>query len=212
MLFLWANTLEKYDRKLGRNSQALRLIDRSAIKAFPVRTKNSRKEMHKYRMEHLILEAKKGSSDAFTQLMQSQLQNMYKVARAILHNDEDVADAVSDTILACWEKIWQLKKAEFFRTWMTRILINNCKDILRKQNSLSLVEELPEESVYDTKYENVEWKDALNALDEKYRLVMILYYVEGFNTVEISGLLDMPESTVRSRLSRGRERLAKTLV
>ena len=157
-------------------------------------------------MENLILEAKKGNSDAFTRLMQSQLQNMYKAASAILNNDEDVADA----ILTCWEKLRQLKNPAFFRTWMTRILINKCKDMLRKQSGFSLVEELPEQPVYDAKYENVEWKDALNALDEKHRLVMVLYYVEGFNTVEISEMLDMPESTVRSRLSRGREKLAKS--
>lgn len=160
-------------------------------------------------MENLILEAKSGDSDAFTRLMQSQLQNMYKAARAILSNDEDVADAVSDTILTCWEKLWQLKNPSYFRTWMTRILINKCKDVIRKQSGFSLVEELPEQPVYDTKYENVEWKDALNSLDEKHRLVMVLYYVEGFNTAEISEMLDMTESTVRSRLSRGREKLAK---
>lgn len=155
------------------------------------------------------MEAQNGDSDAFTRLMQSQLQNMYKAARAILSNDEDVADAVSDTILTCWEKLRQLKNPSCFRTWMTRILINKCKDIIRKQSGFSLVEELPEQPVYDTKYENVEWKDALNSLDEKHRLVMVLYYVEGFNTAEISEMLDMTESTVRSRLSRGREKLAK---
>lgn len=162
-------------------------------------------------MEDLVFKAKKGDSDAFMRLMQSQMQNMYKAARAILHNDEDVADAISDTILTCWEKLWQLKKAEFFRTWMTRILINKCKDIIKQQSSVSLVDEIPEQSVFDTKYENIEWKEALNSLDEKHRLVMILYYVEDFNTAQISKMLDIPESTVRSRLSRGREKLAKAL-
>ncbi|MDE7205697.1 MAG: RNA polymerase sigma factor [Lachnospiraceae bacterium] len=163
-------------------------------------------------MENLIVEAKRGDSDAFIRLMQSQLQNMYKAASAILNNDEDVADAISDTILTCWEKLWQLKNPSYFRTWMTRILINKCKDMIRRQRGFSLVEELPEQPVYDTKYENVEWKDALNSLDEKHRLVMVLYYVEGFNTVEISEMLDMTESTVRSRLSRGREKLAKSFM
>ena len=196
---------------MGRNHKTSRLMCRS-MKNVSCAHKKDRKEMHETKMENLILEAKGGNSDAFTRLMQSQLQNMYKAARAILSNDEDVADAISDTILTCWEKIWQLKNPSYFRTWMTRILINKCKDILRKQSGLSLVEELPEQPVYDTKYENVEWKDALNSLDEKHRLVMVLYYVEGFNTVEISEMLDMTESTVRSRLSRGREKLAKSFI
>ncbi len=162
-------------------------------------------------MKSLIKEARSGDSDAFAELMQSQMKNMYKAARAILYHDEDVADAISETILTCWEKLWQLKEEDYFRTWMTRILINKCNDILRNQKNISLVEEIPEVSSYDTKYENVEWKEALNSLGEKYRLVLMLYYVEGFKTAEISDILNMPESTVRSRLARGREQLAEEL-
>lgn len=160
-------------------------------------------------MDSLVKKAKMGDPDAFTELMQSQMQNMYKAARSILHNDEDVADAVSETILACWEKMWQLKEETYFRTWMTRILINKCKDILRKQRNITLMEEVPEVSSRDSEYENVEWEEALDSLSEKYRLVMILYYVEGFKTGEISEILAMPESTVRSRLARGRQQLVK---
>lgn len=92
---------------------------------------------------------------------------------------------------------------------MTRILINKCNDILRKQRNIMLVEEIPEQLSYDRKYENVEWEEALESLDEKYRLIMLLYYVEGFKTGEIGDILSMPESTVRTRLARGRQRLAR---
>ncbi len=160
-------------------------------------------------MNSLVRKAKQGDPDAFTELMQSQMQNMYKAARSVLYNDEDVADAISETILACWEKIWQLKEEDYFRTWMTRILINKCNDILRKQRNIMLVEEIPEQLSYDRKYENVEWEEALESLDEKYRLIMLLYYVEGFKTGEIGDILSMPESTVRTRLARGRQRLAR---
>lgn len=163
-------------------------------------------------MDHLILEAKRGDPDAFSALMQSQMQNMYKAAIAILNSDEDAADAIADTILICWEKLDQLKKPEFFRTWMTRILINKCKDIIRKRKRYSFVEEVPDVSVQEEGYENVEWKDALNCLEEKYRLVAVLYYVEGFSTVEIGEMLGMPDSTVRSRLSRARRKLAQEFV
>ena len=160
-------------------------------------------------MNSLVRKAKQGDPDAFTELIQSQMQNMYKAARSVLYNDEDVADAISETILACWEKIWQLKEEDYFRTWMTRILINKCNDILRKQRNIMLVEEIPEQLSYDRKYENVEWEEALESLDEKYRLIMLLYYVEGFKTGEIGDILSMPESTVRTRLARGRQRLAR---
>ena len=84
-------------------------------------------------MERLISQARKGDPDAFTALMESQMQNMYKAARSVLCNDEDIADAISDTILVCWEKLSQLKENRYFRTWMTRILLNKCNDILRKR-------------------------------------------------------------------------------
>lgn len=163
-------------------------------------------------MDHLIMEAMRGDPDAFSSLMQSQMQNMYKAARAILNNDADAADAIAETILTCWEKLNRLKKPEFFRTWMTRILINKCKDIIRKQRSYSFVEEVPEVSVQEDGFENVEWKDALHCLEEKYRLVTVLYYVEGFSTAEIGEMLGLPDSTVRSRISRARRKLAQEFV
>lgn len=160
-------------------------------------------------MDNLIRMAKLRDADAFTQLMQSQMQSMYKTARAILYNEEDAADAISETILACWEKIGQLKQECYFKTWMTRILVNKCNDLLRKQENLTFSEEMPDIPARETGYENMEWIEALNMLDEKYRLVIILYYVEGFRTGEIGEILSLTDSAVRSRLARGREQLAQ---
>ena len=93
---------------------------------FPARIKKGKNIMDK-----LIKEAKGGDPDAFARLMRSHMQSMYKTAGAILFNDEDIADAISDTILACWENLSGLKNNRFFKTWMTRILVNKCSDIRR---------------------------------------------------------------------------------
>lgn len=158
-------------------------------------------------MESLISQARKRDPDAFTALMESQMQNMYKAARSVLCNDEDIADAIADTILVCWEKFSQLKEDRYFRTWMTRILLNKCNDILRKRKQMVWMDEIPETPDVDAGFENSEWKEALNSLSENFRLVVMLYYIEGFKTSEISQILDIPEGTVRSRLARGREQL-----
>lgn len=160
-------------------------------------------------MDDLVKRAQRGDADAFAELMQSQMQNMYKTARAMLRDDEDAADAISDTILVCWEKMDQLKKAGFFKTWMTRILINKCNDYLRQRKKMYPVEEVKETPVSSEEYENVEWMEMMRSLDEKYRLVMILYYVNGLKTTEISSVLHIPDSTVRTRLARGRSRMAE---
>ncbi len=159
-------------------------------------------------IHNLIRNAQRKDADAFTELMQSQMQAMYKTAQAILKNDEDAADAISETILACWEKMEQLKKPEFFKTWMTRILINKCNDILRQKKRVSPVEEVEERAENASEYENIEWMELMENLDEKYRLVMILHYVNSLTATEIASVLHMPVSTVRTRLSRGRKQIA----
>ncbi|SEA24996.1 RNA polymerase sigma factor, sigma-70 family [Lachnospiraceae bacterium NK3A20] len=79
--------------------------------------------------KYLLQRALERDPDAFTQLMQLQMQNMYRTAFAILMNDEDAADAIQDTILILWEKLPTIRNPEYFRTWYTRILINRCLDM-----------------------------------------------------------------------------------
>lgn len=158
-------------------------------------------------MEKLIERARKGDPDAFADLMQSQMQNMYRTARAIMMNDEDAADAIQETILVCFEKLETLRENKYFKTWMTRILINKCYDMIRQNRGVVYTEELPEQAT-ENDICNLELKEALDALDEKYRLVMVLFYSEGFHTDEIAKMLNIPGSTVRTRLSRARAQMA----
>ena len=156
--------------------------------------------------ETLIQKAKMKNSDAFAELMKSQMQSMYRTAKAILMNDEDVADAIQDTLLICWEKLNELKVDRYFKTWMTKILINNCYGIIRRNRKITYTDELPER-VSEENASNIEWREALSTIDEKYRIVLILFYSEGFLTKEIAKILGITDSAVRTRLSRGREQL-----
>ena len=100
-----------------------------------------------------------------------------------------IADAISETILTCWEKLDQLSDPVWFRTWMTRILVNKCNDVIRQGKNLCMPGDVPEISAADSGFTNAEWNEALSMLDEKYRLVLMLYYVEGYKTSEISAIL-----------------------
>lgn len=71
------------------------------------------------------------------------------------------------------------------------------------------METLPETPAPDLGFLNLEWNEALHILDEDHRIVIILYYVEGFKTSEIAAILDIPESTVRNRLARSRKKLGR---
>jgi RNA polymerase sigma-70 factor (ECF subfamily) len=152
--------------------------------------------------------ARRRDKAAFQQLMEEQGKPMYRVAKAILKNDEDVADAMQETALACWEKIDTLKKDRYFQTWLMRILINNCNAIYRQRSRIISDEVLPEEISVDNGYANVEWEFFLNSLEEKYRILIILYYVQGFKTKEIASILELNESTVRARLAAARKKAA----
>lgn len=158
-------------------------------------------------MIQLAEKAVQGDTDAFLELMEKNTLSMYKVARGILKSDEDVADAVQDTILTCFEKIHTLRQPEYFKTWMIRILINECKQILAHYQKVKIPGELPETGRQDASLAEFEFKEMLELVDEKYRVILVLYYVEGFRISEIAELLGLNENTVKTRLSRARTQI-----
>lgn len=157
----------------------------------------------------LIEKAVQKDPDAFCSLLQMHAQDMYRVALAILMNDEDVADALQDVALTCWDKITTLRNPEYFKTWLIRIVINKSREMLRRSRRYAYIEDVPETATYDEC--NIELKEALRSLDEKYRVPVILFYYEGYDTGEISKILKLPGSTVRTRLQRAREKLKEFL-
>lgn len=163
-------------------------------------------------MIQLVKKAQKGDQEAFIQLIERNKQAMYKVAIGILNNDTDAADALLDTILSCYENLRTLRQPKYFKTWMTRILKEHQKLIpidsyvSKSSNCNSKELSCPESTSWT---DNQDFFELLNQMEETYRLVLILYYVEEFNIKEISQLLDMNENTVKSRLSRGRRLFRK---
>lgn len=162
--------------------------------------------------EILVKKAKCRDKDAFVELIKEHQLSMYKVGKAILKNDEDVADAIQDTILACWEKIGTLKKHEYFKTWLIRILINNCNVMLNKKSKVVLNNELPDTQETIVDFEWIEWQDIMNCLNDKQRIVVELYYVEQFKVKEIAHILKISQSAVKSRLHKARELLEKEYI
>lgn len=160
-------------------------------------------------MDGLVRKARKRDKEAFGQLIRQHTPGMYKVAKAILKNDEDAADAIQETALTCWEKLGLLKKDKYFKTWMTRILINHCNQIYRQRSRMVSEVILPEEGAAEESYAAVEWREFLQCLEEKYRIVTILYYVEGFKIREIAEILQVNEKTVSGRLATARDRMEK---
>ena len=134
---------------------------------------------------------------------------MYRVAWSILRNEADVQDALQDAVLKAWEKRDRLRDEKFFRTWITRILINACYDTQRKRRRIVSMDEIPESTVSDAPDPDLAL--ALQALPEKLRLPLVLCYSEGMSYEEAADVLRIPITTLRGRLRRGKEELRKEL-
>ena len=160
-------------------------------------------------LEYLVRRAKRGDPQAFIELIEAGRQSMYKVARSYFSNEEDIADVIQDTVETAYRSIAGLKNDKYFHTWLIRILINKCIDMIRKNRRESPVGFLPEQGEMCAELANCEFEELMRFLDEKYRTVLLLYYGEGIKVTEIAQILDMEENTVKSRLSRGREKFRK---
>lgn len=158
-------------------------------------------------MELLVKRAKRGDAEAFIELIEGNKQSMYKVARGFLRDEEDVADVMSETVLTCYEKIRTLKQDAYFKTWMIRILINHCKDILRKQKRSIFMEDVDRLEDGAQSGGEREFQELIEPLKEQDRSIFTLYYVYGMKVKEIAACMGMKENTVTTRLKRGRDAL-----
>ena len=164
-----------------------------------------------YKKKSNVAKAKNGDKEAFIELINENRLNIYRVAKGILKNEYDIEDAIQNTVIKAFEKISTLKNDDFFRTWIIRILINECNDILRKNKRVVSLEDSIGKEKYDDKYENMDLINAVKSLNEDLRNITVLYYFEDMSTVEIAKTLEIPEGTVRSRLSRAREKLRERM-
>lgn len=138
---------------------------------------------------------------------------MFRLARAILKNDEDAEDAVQEAILSAYVNLDSLRKPEKFKSWILHILTNKCYDACRKNRSavaLSDVEEILPASGTDCTEKLSLWQ-VVQQLPEDLRTVITLFYYEDFSIRQISETLDLGQAAVKTRLFRGRQRL-KTLL
>ena len=152
--------------------------------------------------------------EAFERLVNSVKTKLYKTGMAILKNDDDTYDAIQNTLISSYKYFDTLKEEKFFKTWITRILINKCYDILKKKEKISYLNkeiEVNENTAYYDEYKiDSKVENALNTLDSDLRTTTILYYYDDF-VEEISDILNIPEGTVKSRLSRARGKLYNLL-
>jgi len=135
---------------------------------------------------------------------------LFLVAATYLHNTEDAKDAVQEAALAAYKAIDSLKHREYFKTWLTRILINKCKNFLKaKRETVELSDGL---NVFcDVQTEDMEIMDAICRMDKTKAMYISLRFYNDMNYEEVASALKQPLSTVKYRTRKALEEL-KTLL
>ncbi len=155
--------------------------------------------------------AAKGDTEAFSRLYEMVYKDLYHIALYCLRNTHDACDAVSDTVIDAFSSIGKLKSPEAFKNWIFKILYSKIK---RKQkeyiNCINASEEEINESE-DFNFDSAELKEALDTLDNESKIILSLSVLEGYSSKEIAEICGIRASTVRSRLTRIKQKLRAEL-
>ncbi|MDR0978471.1 MAG: sigma-70 family RNA polymerase sigma factor [Lachnospiraceae bacterium] len=138
-------------------------------------------------MEQMLEDVKNGDKDAFTNFILQNEQKYYKVARTIVHNDDDIADSLQNTLIYAYKNIKKVKDMKFFNTWIIKILINECKKTYNRNKKIHYLDdekELPDEKS-TLGEEDSDFYIIINNLEKKDRQIFVLHYMYGLTTKEI---------------------------
>ncbi|WP_430112588.1 sigma-70 family RNA polymerase sigma factor [Paenibacillus sp. B1-33] len=158
--------------------------------------------------------AQQGDCEAFIRLITGMERSLYRVARSILKRDEDCADVIQEAIFKAFRAIHTLREPAYFQTWMFRILMNECHQLVNKQKRVVVMADLPMKSATAADDEHIEYLDLIaeiDRLEDNHRIVISLHYFEDMSVKDIAELLDTSEGTIKSRLHWARATLAKVM-
>lgn len=175
--------------------------------------------------KRLIKQAKRGDREAFAEIVELYKDKIFQLAYRMTGNRQEAEDIAQETFLRVYANINQYNEGYKFSTWIYRIATNLCIDRARKKkpdfsldekaagtegldwySRLSSPDKTPEETVVTQELQN-HVQDAITQLSPKYRSIMILRYIEDLSLQEISELLKLPITTIKTRIHRGREAL-----
>lgn len=150
------------------------------------------------------------NKEKFTQEVLDAESTMYHIAKTILISESDCEDAVQEAVLTAFAKLRSLREERYFKTWLIRILINECYRKKRAAKPIVPYEEYAaQQPAQEQDYS--ELYHAVMKLKEPLRIVIVLHYIEGYSVNEIGKILKIPAGTVKSRLHSGRVLLKEEL-
>lgn len=139
-------------------------------------------------------------------------ETMYRVAKSLLYNDADCADAIQEAIVKAFSKLNTLKEDTYAKTWLVKIVMNECYAIMRKEKRIISLDDYQMEDQAAEQDDYSELYEAIFKLPEPVKLCVTLYYLEGYSVKEVAQILDVTESAVKNRLLKARAVLKESLI
>ncbi len=168
-------------------------------------------------MDELLDRALAGDNNAYGDLLNMLFPDLYYIARSRLKTNEDVEEAIQETALKSFKHLNKLKDKKFFKSWIIRILLNECQNVcISKNKQLGLISKIVcfmdqnnfENSIEECE-EDIEFENILTILNTDERIVAILRYKYDYTTEEIAYILQKNINTIRSQVFRIREKVKK---
>lgn len=176
-----------------------------------------------------LMQSKAGDLASFERLIEKHQQVAYNIAYRMVGNEEDAKDMTQEAFIKVFKSIKSFREDSSFSTWLYRIVMNTCKDELRKRkiNVVSLDRSLetgessaqldiPDltyspEVAYEKKELHELLQEALVSIPEQNRTVVVMRDVQGFSYEDIAAVMNIPVGTVKSRINRGRHMLRERI-
>lgn len=168
-------------------------------------------------MEDIIKRVQAGDELAFKELTQNIDNDLYRIARTRLADIDDIKDAIQNTMLITYKNTKKIKNFEHFKTWMIRVLINECNKIYNKNKKNNAIFErivndsgfkIYEEPIKDID-DNISFDSLIAKLNYEERIALTLYYNSGLSYSQISKVLKLNVNTIKSRITRAVKKLKK---
>ena len=141
----------------------------------------------------------------FTQKLLDSEPMLYRIACALLRSEADRQDAMQETALKAWQNQERLREEQYFKTWISRIMVNECHNLYRKNSRYVPTETIPDRPAPENREQ--ETRLMLESLPEKQRVPLILHYLEGFSLEEIAQVQQISLALVKYRMHQARKAL-----
>lgn len=162
----------------------------------------------------LIKKAINGDAESFTELMKIYKTYLYKIAFSYVKDEQKALDILQECVYRALLNIEKLKKPKFFKTWITKILINVSINYIQKESKIVYLENgVPEKPQHSSLHieDKLDLYDAIDCLREDYKTVIVLKYFNDLSINDISSIMELPINTVKSHLKRAKDELRQIL-